>query len=545
MDRSFRSGLILIGGIAVFALAFTLRSLKVDALAWQLLLGAIGVALTAWGGLGLRSELSGLLKGRRGEIALFTVGVVAILGVLAHLSMRFPVRIDMSTAGLHSLAPQTIDMLKRLEKPVHVTFFHDPMMRETVELYNMMAGESDKLTVEFIDPMLNPAQARMRGVEYAGTAIMESEGRKMTINGPTETDIANGILRISQGQQQKVCFLEGHSEPDPFSLESHDHTEGGAAGHSHGIGSKMVQHERHGIAKARHGLEALNYVVEKISLLQANTDLGACAVLVVAGPKIGLLPQEIQAIDRYLDRGGNAFFMLDPYVETGLEPVLLKYGVVLDDTMVIDEASHFWTDISAPAVTDYNRHEITADLPMTFFPGARSLSPTSERVPGTSVRPLVNTSKSSYAGRNRERAEFDPKRDQAGPVTVMVTVNRRPEFVESSQAVLMRKLRGEDTPEASKPKVQGDFKPSRVAIAGDSDFATNSFFHIMGNGKLFLNTVNYLASQENLIGFSPRTYDQPRVNLTNTQIKGTVFLSVILIPALLALIGTVVWMRQR
>ena len=82
-------------------------------------------------------------------------------------------------------------------------------------------------------------------------------------------------------------------------------------------------------------------------------------------------------------------------------------------------------------------------------------------------------------------------------------------------------------------------------MVGDSDFATNSFFHIMGNGKLFLNTMNYLAAQENLIGIEPRTFDLPRVNLTNRQMKGTFFLSLILIPALLALIGTAVWWRQR
>jgi ABC-type uncharacterized transport system involved in gliding motility auxiliary subunit len=82
-------------------------------------------------------------------------------------------------------------------------------------------------------------------------------------------------------------------------------------------------------------------------------------------------------------------------------------------------------------------------------------------------------------------------------------------------------------------------------VVGDSDFATNSFFHILGNGTLFLNTVNYLAAQENLIGLEPRTYDLPRVNLTNRQIKGTFFLSVVLIPALLAVVGTAVWWRQR
>jgi ABC-type uncharacterized transport system involved in gliding motility auxiliary subunit len=86
---------------------------------------------------------------------------------------------------------------------------------------------------------------------------------------------------------------------------------------------------------------------------------------------------------------------------------------------------------------------------------------------------------------------------------------------------------------------------SRIALIGDSDFATNSFFHFLGNGNLFLNTVNYLAAQENLIGIEPRTYDQPTLSLTNRQMKGTFFLAVILMPAMLAVVGTAVWWRQR
>jgi ABC-type uncharacterized transport system involved in gliding motility auxiliary subunit len=129
----------------------------------------------------------------------------------------------------------------------------------------------------------------------------------------------------------------------------------------------------------------------------------------------------------------------------------------------------------------------------------------------------------------------------------MVVVNRRPEFVASAE-VVMRELQGKET--AQEPGAEGGkpAKPtaqSRIAVIGDSDFATNSFYHIMGNGKLFLNTVNYLASQENLIGIAPRTYDLPRVNLTNRQMKGTFFLSIVLIPALMALIGIAVWWRQR
>jgi hypothetical protein len=67
----------------------------------------------------------------------------------------------------------------------------------------------------------------------------------------------------------------------------------------------------------------------------------------------------------------------------------------------------------------------------------------------------------------------------------------------------------------------------------------------MGNGGLFLNTVNYLAAQENLIGIQPRTADLSRINVTNRQMKGTFFLSVLLVPTLLAAVGTAVWWKQH
>ena len=231
-DRSFRAVLVLLAGIALLAAGVALNAIVLDAGRWAAGLALAGAALLAWGGFGLRTELASMVRERRGEIALHTAGLIGIVVALAYLSLHFPVRYDLSSAGMFSLSEQSEKMLQRLEKPVHITFFHDPMMRETVDLYRLFASKSDKVTVEFFDPMVNPAQARMRGVEFAGTAIMESEGRKLTVNGPTETDIANGILRVSQGVQQVVCFLDGHSEPDPFSFESHDHSEG-TAGHSH------------------------------------------------------------------------------------------------------------------------------------------------------------------------------------------------------------------------------------------------------------------------------------------------------------------------
>jgi ABC-type uncharacterized transport system involved in gliding motility auxiliary subunit len=539
MDGSFRNGLVLLGGLALLGTALALHAILLQPAWWTALFAVVGAAASAGAAYALRGELAGLLRRRRVEIALETAGIVGVVVALVYLTVLHPLRFDFTEARRFSLSEPTVAMLKRLERPVHIVFFHDPMMRETVELYELMARQTPRVTVEFFDPMLQPAQARMLGVNFAGTAVMESEGRRLQINGGSEVDIANGLLRVSQSAIQRVCFLDGHGEPDPFSLESHDHLEG-SAGHSHGLGARYVLHERHGMAKARTALETMNYAVEKVSLVRGGDALRACAVLVVAGPKLSLLPSEVAAVRAYLANGGNALFMLDPFVQSGLEPVVQEYGIRVDDDIVIDEASHFWADMSSPAVSDYNRHQITRDLPLTFFPGARSLSPTAQRPAGTSVLPLVNSSKNSWGQRNRTRVEFDRARDTAGPATLMVIALRRPVTPDSADAV---QLRADDARRAA--PTPGVTQRSRLAIIGDSDFATNSFFHIMGNGTLFVNTVSYLAGQENLIGLQPRTHDLPRVNLTNRQMKGTFFLSVLLVPGLLALVGSAVWWRQR
>lgn len=532
------AALSLLAGLVLLAAALALHLLLIDTPPWLLALAAAGLAATTGGLWGLRAEAAGLVRHRRGEIALYTAGVVGVLVLLAYFSVRYPFRLDLTESGRFSLSPATVTMLHRLERPVHVVFFGDPMMRETVDLYRLMARQTPRLTVEVHDPTLNPAQARLLGVQFAGTSVVESEGRRLQVNGGSEADIANGILRVSRSATQRVCFLDGHGEADPFSLQSHDHLEG-APGHTHGLGARYVLHERHGLARARLALETLNYSVEKVTLLKGGSALRSCALLVVAGPKARLLPAETAAVRAYLAGGGHGLFLLDPFVETGLEPVLREYGILVEDDIVIDEGSHFWADPSAPAVSDYNRHQVTRDLPLTFFPGVRSLSPTARRVPGTSVVPLINSSRRSWGQDNRVRIEAAAARQQPGPRTVMVVAVRRPVTPESVDAIRLRPDQDVAPPPAGVTGV------SRIAVVGDSDFATNSFFHVMGNGTLFVNTVNYLAAQENLIGITPRTDDLPRVNLTNRQMKGTVLLSLVLMPSLLAIAGTVVWWRQR
>ena len=542
-----RGGGLLLAGVALLLAALALKLIWYETLTITVVLAVAGAMALAAGAWQSRTELAGLVRRRRVETALHTVGLIGIFVLLAWLAARHPLRWDMTDVGLHSLSEKSVAVLQRLEKPVHIVFFHNHLMTETVDRYRLIAGRSDLITVEFHDPALNPAAARLVNVRFPGTSVMTSEGRRLDVNGELEADIVNGILRISQGATQTACFLTGHGEADPLSKESHDHVEGDAgADHDHSTGTQYVLHETHGLAKAANGLEELNYTVAPVSLLQdSGAALSGCAVLIVAGPRVPLLASEVATLRQFLSRGGNALIMVDPFVETGLEPVLRDYGVTLDKTMVIDPSHHFAADMSSPAVTQYNNHRLTRNLPLTFFPGVRSLSP-GARVAGAAPTRIVNSSVNSFGEVSAVSVERDGD-DIPGPLTLMVAVNKRPV---SEEEVRVVESLGGGRAETAAGAAEEDppmlaIERSRLVVVGDSDFATNSFFHILGNGDLFLNAVNYLTAQENLIGIEPRTRELPEINFTNRQMKGVFFLSVFLLPLILALIGTAVWWRQR
>src|SRR6185369_12873063 len=68
-------------------------------------------------------------------------------------------------------------------------------------------------------------------------------------------------------------------------------------------------------------------------------------------------------------------------------------------------------------------------------------------------------------------------------------------------------------PPAETPK-----RDTRIVVFGDSDFVSNNGLQAApGNGDLFLNAVNWLGQQENLISIRPKSTEDRRVVLTQEQ----------------------------
>jgi ABC-type uncharacterized transport system involved in gliding motility auxiliary subunit len=84
-----------------------------------------------------------------------------------------------------------------------------------------------------------------------------------------------------------------------------------------------------------------------------------------------------------------------------------------------------------------------------------------------------------------------------------------------------------------------------VAAIGDSDFIANAYLGVEGNRDLFMNTVNWLAQQENLIAIRPREPSDRRMTLTENKTMAILLLSIFVIPGAVLGAGVYSWWRRR
>ena len=486
----------------------------------------------------------------------FLVPAAALLAAAIAINqwaLAHPMRWDLTSAGVYSIGPQTERVLDALQQPVAVTFFYDLRSKEMNDaraLLEQYAARNRQLTVRSFDPALAPAEAMRQQVQFAGTAIFESAGRRVVVNGGSEADFTNGLIRVTAKGDHAVCFTDGHAEADPLSLKSHDHFEADmGSGHSHSAGGRaLVVHERHGMGMARDALQTLGYSVRLVTLVAGPNALAGCTVVVIAGPQTAFAPAEVTQLRAFTAAGGRLVALVDPFNDSGLGTLFADFGLKLEHRLVLDDQRHYWTDPATPAVSAYPRHKITRNLALTFFPGAASLVPLRTSGGGeVRLTPLVQTSDTARS----EALPPDTGKPDIGLQTLAVLASRPLRMVDMSSDPARGPSSGKVDPPIDRQvgqqvDKQPDDRRAELILVGDVDFATNSFFHVLGNGALFLNAVSYLADQQQLIDITPRQYELPRVQMTNTQMRATFVLSTVVLPlAALALSVFVGWRRRR
>jgi ABC-type uncharacterized transport system involved in gliding motility auxiliary subunit len=137
---------------------------------------------------------------------------------------------------------------------------------------------------------------------------------------------------------------------------------------------------------------------------------------------------------------------------------------------------------------------------------------------------LVETSERSWAETNVAELRASGKvemnaGDKAGPISIAAAVSATATDAAKPAAkpeaeTAKTKEEAAKTKDAAKPEEEAPKLETRLAVIGDSDFAANFALGIQGNRDLFMNAVNWLAQQENLIAIRPRDADDRRITLT-------------------------------
>jgi ABC-type uncharacterized transport system involved in gliding motility auxiliary subunit len=492
-----------------------------------LLLGLIGVAcLAAY----IIFNLSILKQSFKRKSFLYSSNlflvVILILGILVLINYflaRQHHRFDFTEAKLHSLSDQSVKVLKNLKNEVRAKCFYregnfnKSSMENLLSIYNY---HSKKMKYEFIDPDKNPGMVKRYDISQDGTTIFESGDKESRITTSSEEDITNAIIKVTREKKKVIYFLEGHGEA---SIE--------------------VSEER-GYSTAKGELEKLGYEVQKLSLALSDTFPEDCSLLVIPGAEKDLLPNEMETIRNFIHNGGRVFFMVDPETAPGLKLFLLEFGVQLEDDLIVDTVSRLLGgDYFMPVVSEYESHDITQKFRYaTFYPFARSVNIADEKPEGISAEILAKTSPNSWSERQLQETEvtFDKDKDQAGPVPLAVAITVEPKAEEREPEEEEKQTKAEEEKVESPVKQKG-----RLVVFGDSDFASNRYYNLSGNGNLFLNAVNWLTEEADLISIQPKTSSPRTIQLTPSQGRMIFFVSVIILPLVVLIAGISIWARRR
>lgn len=239
--------------------------------------------------------------------------------------------------------------------------------------------------------------------------------------------------------------------------------------------------------------------------------------------------------------------MVDPENAPGLMSYFIEFGIQLEEDLIVDTVSRLLGgDYFMPVVSEYEHHDITEKFRYTtFFPLARSVNTSEEKPDGVSVKILAKTSPNSWSERQlTERAvTFNQDKDKPGPISLaaVVTIEAKKESKEkTAEEEKEEDVKADKEHEKDKAKQEG-----RLAVFGDSDFVTNRYYHHSGNGNFFLNTVNWLTEEEDLISIQPKTSSPRTIQLTPTQGRMIFFVSLIILPLAILLTGISIWFRRR
>lgn len=423
--------------------------------------------------------------------------MLALLIVVNYLGGKHYKTWDFSTAQTNTLSQQSIQLVKSLDSDLKVYFFYkkgvegnEDNRRSFRELIKKYQDESPRVQLEFVEVNERPDLAKEFGVDKgSGVVFLDYKGRRNRIEKIDEQEFTSALVKVTRTSTKTIYFTVGHGEKNIDEVK-----------------------EGLGLNSLKSMLENNRYTVKVLPLVQAPKVPEDADVVIVAGPSQSFQEFEVNALEDYLKRGGSLFIALEPEMPMGLEKLIKKVGIQLQNNYVMNVVDTVMGKgvnqgpTAAPIFSPTN--QITKSFgqnEFTLFRYPQSLKKI-EGVAGIAVDELVRTAANSAAFTN---------------------IALKGDAAQGSYALV----------DEATGKWQNDAKAKdfTVIVAGDVDFMTNQMLYQNLNRDLILNSIAALAKEENLISITPKEPQSTQLLLTET--KFSVFLFAFIIPFPILLLG--------
>lgn len=453
---------------------------------------------------------------RFGFNAILSSAIVLAILVLANIVANGrAMKWDLTGAHVNTLSEQSRTVLDNLPVNAEVEIIgflqlDNKAYVETFEELTALYSDYDgRVRTRLIDPLLDRSAAEQYGIrtipsilatcripdltEEEAAQLPGCRGDAQFADDLSEPAFTAAILKAGSAPAGSIYFLSDHGVP---ALD--DET---AAGYS----------------TARQLLEVANLPIKSLSLTHGEPP-SDMRLLIIAGQRNALTPPEAERVDRFLEQGGRLLLLVDPETDHGLDEVLAKNGLMINNDYVIDEARGYRTKDRTykeiPEVQDYTKHEILRDFQnyKSLFPLVRSLT-LGESSPTAMAVPLVISGPDSLA------IGIETKQFNQGQHILGAAAERQP----------------------------AENIKSRVVVFGDADFIRNRWIHdpvAEVNNALFVNAVLWLMERSEYIT-TPNAFEAQTIALTSRDNVKIFYLSIFLLPQLIFMYGIWIAIRRR
>lgn len=453
--------------------------------------------------------------------------VIAIVIVINMIAGQLPENIrniDISDNRIYEISDTSREILKDLDQDVTFTVFAeksstDDMIKTFLDKY---ASLSDKISVEWVDPVLHPSELTENNVSEDTILVSCKETGKTTTvafsdilvtdeysyyttgtSSATEFDgegqLTGAVNYVTSDSQKKIYYTTGHGESS-FSSSVTDL------------------------------LDKSNMTEEELNLIMTGEIPEDCDLLFMYSPVTDITEDEQALLKDYIAHGGKVYITLpsEKKEETpNLDALLTSYGMTPADGYIADMSRNYQGNYYYifPQISAYDEMAEGLSSNMVLLINAHGLTITDPETDTITVSSFMDTSDQGYA----------------------VTEDSQTEGTYSLGAVATQTLSAEDTAEEdTSGDSEEELEEGRLTVvAADSliDPQITDAFSTLENLDLFMNTISANFDDVQNVAIEAKSL---QVTYNTMQHAGVISLFLIIgIPLIILVFGFVQWWKRR